>query len=172
MGAWKKKWIFFSSSIVLFLVGEGGRSRILKAVSFSLFVCKYCEMLSPVSECLVVSSREPVCLPANLQAAAGSGWQREACPRCSTLRARRRSRSEVDNEQGDKVELWRSYHPEPPGHTALLVVTGAFIIRKTHSLTQPAGMSLPMKRVSQPFLQQARNEGVSLVLILARPSIV
>lgn len=74
--------------------------------------------------------------------------------RCSTLRARRRSRTEVDNEQGDKVELWRSYHPEPPGHTALLVVTGAIIIGKTHSLTQPAGISLSVKQMSQPFYDE------------------
>lgn len=46
-----------------------------------------------------------------------------------------RSCTQLDNEQGDKVELWRSYHPEPPGHTALLVVTGTFIIGKTHNLT-------------------------------------
>ncbi|KAI4829717.1 hypothetical protein KUCAC02_001391, partial [Chaenocephalus aceratus] len=40
---------------------------------------------------------------------------------CCSLRTQGRSGIEVDNEQRDKVELWRSYHPEPPGHTALLV---------------------------------------------------
>lgn len=68
----------------------------------------------------------------------------------STPRARGRSRIEVDNEQGDKVELWQYYHPEPPGHTALLVVTGLLIIReKTHSLTQPTAISLCTKKMSQ-----------------------
>lgn len=44
--------------------------------------------------------------------------------------AQGRSGAEVDNEQwGDKLELWRSYHPEPPGHTALLVVTLHLTVR-------------------------------------------
>ncbi|KAK1891583.1 Aequorin-1, partial [Dissostichus eleginoides] len=55
---------------------------------------------------------------------------------CCSLRAQGRSGIEVDNEQRDKVELWRSYHPEPPGHTALLVVKKPLIITKTHSSSQ------------------------------------
>lgn len=59
---------------------------------------------------------------------------------CCSLRAQGRSGIEVDNEQRDKVELWQSYHPEPPGHTALLVVTGPLIITKSHSSTQQTGI--------------------------------
>eukprot|EP00064_Thunnus_orientalis_P000783 superscaffoldBa00000044_g784 len=55
---------------------------------------------------------------------------------CCGPRAQGRSGIEVDNEQGDKLELWRSYHPEPLGHTALLVVTDSLIITKTHSATR------------------------------------
>lgn len=81
------------------------------------------ESLLPQSaECLVVSQREPACLPANLPAAAGSGWLAAACP-AAAPEGSQRSCTQLDNEQGDKVELWPSYHPEPPGHTALLVVT-------------------------------------------------
>lgn len=55
---------------------------------------------------------------------------------CHSLRAQGRSGIEVDNEQRDQVELWQSYHPEPPGHLALLVVTGPLIMTKSHSSTQ------------------------------------
>lgn len=60
---------------------------------------------------------------------------------CCSLRAHSRSGIEVDNEQEDKVELWRSYHPEPLGHTALLVVKDSLIITKTHSSDQQTGIS-------------------------------
>lgn len=109
-------------------------------------MCEYGEnaesCLPQSAECLVVSSREPACLPANLPAAAGSGWQAAVRP-AAAPRGLAQILHQLDNEQGDKVELWRSYHPEPPGHAALLVVTGTFIIGKTHSKTRTVCSSRP-----------------------------
>ncbi|TNN74936.1 hypothetical protein EYF80_014854 [Liparis tanakae] len=59
-------------------------------------------------------------------------WAVESSPR-----ALGRSGIEVDNEQGDKVELWRSYHPEPRGHTALLV-NSRLPVAKAARLPTPA----------------------------------
>lgn len=58
------------------------------------------------------SPTEPVCLLSNLPAAV-SCVKVQSSVSCCSPRARVRPRIEVDNEQGDKVELWRSYHPEP-----------------------------------------------------------
>lgn len=44
---------------------------------------------------------------------------------CCSPGAQGRSRTEVCDEQGDQVDLCWSYHPEPPGHGALMVAAAS-----------------------------------------------
>ncbi|KAG7483023.1 ADAMTS 3 [Solea senegalensis] len=71
------------------------------------------------------------CTQCNLQWRTADGGEFPSS--CCSPRAQGRSGIEVDNEQGDKVELWRSYHPEPWGHMAVLVVIDSLITVETHS---------------------------------------